>query len=64
MSSEGRILIFRILGISKIIYLSLITTVPNSVLNEIQKIQKLFYGTVQNLKLITSYSAILLKKAV
>ena len=64
LTLEGRILIFRALAISKIVYLSLITTAPNSILNEIQKIQKHFYGTLQNLKLITRHSAIRLKKAV
>ena len=38
--------------------------VPNSILNQIQKIQKALYGTLQNLKFITRYSAISLKKAV
>ena len=33
---------FKTLGISKIVYLFLITTVRNSILNEIQKIQKAF----------------------
>ena len=40
------------MGISKIVCLALIATIPNSILNEIQKIQKAFYGTLQNLKLI------------
>ena len=40
MTLEGKILIFKILGISKIV--SLIRTVSNSILNEIQKIQKAF----------------------
>ena len=38
----GNILIFKTLGISKIVYLSLIITVPNLILEEIQKIQKTF----------------------
>ena len=42
LTLEGRILRFKILAISKIVYLSLITTVPNSILNEIPKIQKAF----------------------
>ena len=42
LTLEGRILIFKALGISKIVCLSLITTVPNSILNEIQTIQKTF----------------------
>ena len=47
-----RILILRRLGISKIVCLSLITTVQNLVLNEIPKIQKTFYGTLQKPKII------------
>ena len=38
----GNILIFKTLGISKIVYLSLIITVPNSILEQSQKIQKTF----------------------
>ena len=37
-----KILIFKTLGISKIVYLSLIITVPNLILEEIQKIQQTF----------------------
>ena len=62
---EGGILTFKTLGISKIVNLCLITTVPNSILNEIQKIQKAFlWYSLQNLKLITRHSAIRLKKEV
>ena len=42
LTLKERILKFKTLVISKIVYLSLITTVPNSILNEIQKIQKAF----------------------
>ena len=42
LTLEGKILIFKTLGISKIVYLSLIIIVPNSILEEIQKIQKSF----------------------
>ena len=42
LTLEGKILIFKTLGISKIVYLSLIIIVPNSLLEEIQKIQKSF----------------------
>ena len=35
LTLERRILIFKTLGISKIVYLSLITTVPNLILNKI-----------------------------
>ena len=40
--SRRKNLIFKTLGISKIVYLSLIITVPNSILEEIQKIRKTF----------------------
>ena len=42
LTLEGKILIFKTLGISKIVYLSLIIIVPKSILEEIQKIQKSF----------------------
>ena len=42
LTLERRILIFKALGTSSIVYLSLITVVPISVLNEIQKTQKSF----------------------
>ena len=42
LTLEGKILIFKTLGISKIVYLSLIIIVPNSILEEIQKNQKSF----------------------
>ena len=42
LTLKGEILIFKTLGISKIVYLPLIITVPNSILEEIQKIQKTF----------------------
>ena len=41
-SLKGRIFIFNILAISKIVYLSLLTDVPNAIINEIQSIQKNF----------------------
>ena len=42
LTLEGKSLIFKTLGISKIVYLSLIINVPNSILEEIQKNQKSF----------------------
>ena len=39
---EGKNLIFKTMEVSKIVYLSLIITVPNSTLEVIQKIQKTF----------------------
>ena len=42
LNLQRKILIFKALRISKIVYLSLIITNPNSILEEIQKIQKTF----------------------
>ena len=43
-SLEGRIIIFKILAISKIAYLSLLIDVPNTIINEIQSIRKNFFS--------------------
>ena len=43
-SLEEKITIFQILPISKVMYLSLLTDVPNATTNEIQNIQKTFLG--------------------
>ena len=51
LTLKGRILIFKKLEISKIVYVSLITIVPNSFLNEIQKIQKAFLQYFSRLKI-------------
>ena len=42
LTLEGKILIFKTLGVSKIVHLFLIITVSSSILEEIQKIQKTF----------------------
>ena len=39
---EGRIIIFKTLAISKIVYLAFLTVIPNSLIEELQKIQKTF----------------------
>ena len=39
---EGKILVFKSLAISKIVYLSLFTSVPNNVVEELIKMQKSF----------------------
>ena len=52
LTLAGRILIFKTLGISKILYSSSITiTVPNLILNEIRKIQKAFLWYSSNAKI-------------
>ena len=42
LSLEGRIIIFKTLAISKIIYLAFLTVIPNSLIEELQKIQRSF----------------------
>ena len=39
---EGRIIIFKTLAFSKIPYLAFLTVIPNSLIEELQKIQKTF----------------------
>ena len=40
LSLEGKITLFKSLSISKIVYLALLTLIPNSVLEELKQIQK------------------------
>ena len=40
LSLEGKITLFKSLSISKIVYLALLTLIPNSVLEELKEIQK------------------------
>ena len=42
LSLEGKITIFKSLAISKIVYLALLTLIPNSFLEELEQIQKTF----------------------
>ena len=42
LSIEGKIIIFKTLAISKIVYLAFLTVVPNSLIEELQRIQKTF----------------------
>ena len=42
LSLEGKIIIFKTLTISKIVYLTFLTVIPNSLIEELQKIQKTF----------------------
>ena len=39
---NGRTIIFKILAFSKIVYLTFLTVIPNSLIEELQKIQKTF----------------------
>ena len=42
---EGKVLVFKSLTISKIVHLSLITTVPHAIINQLNNIKKALYGT-------------------
>ena len=46
LSLEGKITLFKSLSISKIVYLALLTLIPNSVLEELKQIQKKSYGEI------------------
>ena len=43
LALEGKIIIFKTIGISKIVFQALITTVPKHIVNERKKIQKAFF---------------------
>ena len=46
LTIERKILVFKSLAISKIVHLSLITTVPHAIINQLNNIQKkTLYGT-------------------
>ena len=47
---EEKIKLFKSLAISKIVYLSLLTSVPSNTAGELIKNQNIFYGTSQLLK--------------
>ena len=42
LSLEGRMIIFKTFAISKIVYLAFLTVIPNSLIEELQRIQKTF----------------------
>ena len=50
LTLEGRIMKFKTLAISKIVHLALITNIPKVIVEELQKIQKKFYGKTHVLK--------------
>ena len=50
LTLEGRIMIFKTLAISKIVYRDLITNVPKVIVQELQKNTKNFYGKTHVLK--------------
>ena len=53
LSLEGRIVIFKTLPISKIVYLTFLTVISKSLIEELSKIKKKrLYGTPNILKLV------------
>ena len=40
LSIEGKIVVFKTLAISKLVYLALLTVIPNHITKEVAKIQK------------------------
>ena len=50
LTLEGRIMIFKTLAISKIVYLALVTNAPKVIVEELQKFKKKFYGKTHVLK--------------
>ena len=50
---EGRIIIFKTFAIFKIVYLAFVTVIPNSLIEELEKIQNRLYDTAYVQKLVT-----------
>ena len=46
LTLEGRIVIFKTIAISKIVFQAFITTVPKHIFNELKKIQNAFFGII------------------
>ena len=51
LTLEGKIIIFKTLAISKIVYLALIITMPNAIIVELEKIQKTFLWRNSHVKI-------------
>ena len=51
LTVEGRIVIFKTLAISKIVYLALLTNTPNIIIDELKKIEKKFIWNYSTLKI-------------
>ena len=45
LTIEGKVLVFKSLAISEIVHLSLITTIPDAIINQVKNINKSSYGT-------------------
>ena len=46
LTLEGKVVIFRTIAISKIVFQVFITTVPKHIVNELKKYKKLFFGII------------------
>ena len=51
LTTEGKVLVFKSLAISKVVYLSLVTTVPHAMINQLSNIQKSFIWNRKNPKI-------------
>ena len=51
LSIEGKIVVFKRLAIFKLVYLALLTVIPNQITEEVAKIQNFLYGMIHPLKL-------------
>ena len=51
LTVEGRIVIFKTLAISEIVYLALLTNTPNIIIDELKKIEKKFIWNNSTLKI-------------
>ena len=61
LSLEGRIIIFKTLAISEIVYLAFLTVISNSLIEELQKIQKTFIWHSSRSKLVIKHYVTTLK---
>ena len=60
LTLEGKIVIFKTLAMSKIIFQAFITPIPMYVVTELEKIQKSFYGKIPPQKLSTIHFAMII----
>ena len=62
--SKGKITIFKLLAISKIVYLALLTIVPKNDIFELKEIQNKFLWSNKKVKLKTQHSVMIIKMEV
>ena len=46
LSIEGKIVVFKTLVISKLVYLELLNVIPNHITDEVAKIENFLYGMI------------------